>query len=83
MQLVFEHALRIRVKAETAKTSHDAASGTSSEKASANLAGKINTLLTVDRNNIGQALDVMLLLVLVPIQVIGSVVFLYQVFGWR
>ncbi|KAF7368881.1 ATP-binding cassette transporter [Mycena venus] len=81
MQLVFEHALRIRVKAETAKTPHDAASGTSSDKASANLAGKINTLLTVDRNNIGQALDAMLL-VLVPIQVVGSVVFLYQLFGW-
>jgi hypothetical protein len=80
LQLVFEHALRIRVKAETVNKG-DAA--TASGKAGANLVGKINTLITVDRNNIGEARNVLFIVVLVPIQVIGSVVFLYQVLGWR
>lgn len=81
MQLVFEHALRIRVKAETADK--DATSKTSSDKAGANLLGKINNLLTVDQNNIGEARNVLFIVILVPIQVIGSIVFLYQVLGWR
>ncbi|KAJ7916159.1 multidrug resistance-associated ABC transporter [Mycena leptocephala] len=80
MQLVFEHALRIRVKAETADK--DATSKTSSDKAGANLLGKINNLLTVDQNNIGEARNVLFIVILVPIQVIGSIVFLYQVLGW-
>ncbi|KAF8218227.1 hypothetical protein K438DRAFT_1925383 [Mycena galopus ATCC 62051] len=81
MELVFEHALRIRVKAETVDKD-DAASKPASEKASANLVGKINNLLTVDRNNINEARNVLFVVVLVPIQVIGSVIFLYQVLGW-
>jgi hypothetical protein len=81
LQLVFEHALRIRVKAETVNKGDAAA--TASGKAGANLVGKINTLITVDRNNIGEARNVLFIVVLVPIQVIGSVVFLYQVLGWR
>ncbi|KAF7368865.1 ATP-binding cassette transporter [Mycena venus] len=81
MQLVFEHALRIRVKAETAEKD-DTTPKTASQKASANLVGRINTLLTVDRTNIGEARNVLFLVVMVPIQVIGSVVFLYQVLGW-
>ncbi|KAJ7837802.1 hypothetical protein B0H14DRAFT_2449202 [Mycena olivaceomarginata] len=80
LQLVFEHALRIRVKAETVNKGDAAA--TASGKAGANLVGKINTLITVDRNNIGEARNVLFIVVLVPIQVIGSVVFLYQVLGW-
>ncbi|KAJ6564563.1 P-loop containing nucleoside triphosphate hydrolase protein [Mycena capillaripes] len=81
MQLVFEHALRIRVKAETADKG-DSAPDTPAEKASANLHGKINNLLTVDRNNIGEARNVLFIVILVPIQVIGSIVFLYEVLGW-
>ncbi|KAJ7670138.1 P-loop containing nucleoside triphosphate hydrolase protein, partial [Mycena polygramma] len=77
MELVFEHALRIRVKATTADKS-----GSDKKKAGANLQGRINTLLTVDRNNIGQSRNVLFLFVLVPIQVIGSVVLLYKVLGW-
>ncbi|KAJ7198849.1 P-loop containing nucleoside triphosphate hydrolase protein, partial [Mycena pura] len=78
-QLVFEHALRIRVKAETADKGKNVAS---SETASANLTGKINTLVTVDLGNINEARNVLFIVVLVPIQVIGSVIFLYQVLGW-
>ncbi|KAJ7061977.1 hypothetical protein C8F01DRAFT_986919, partial [Mycena amicta] len=84
-QLVFEHALRIRVKAETAaeksadETSESANANTA---ANANLLGQINTLVTVDLTNINEARNILFLLVLVPIQVIGSIVFLYQVLGW-
>ncbi|KAJ7049448.1 hypothetical protein C8F01DRAFT_1352344 [Mycena amicta] len=84
-QLVFEHALRIRVKAETAaeksadETSEAANTNTA---ANANLLGRINTLVTVDLTNINEARNILFLLVLVPIQVIGSIVFLYQVLGW-
>ncbi|KAJ7449230.1 hypothetical protein FB451DRAFT_754458 [Mycena latifolia] len=79
-QLVFEHALRIRVKADPADKGDDATK-TSSEK-SANLLGRINNLVTVDLGNINEARNVLFIVVLVPIQVIGSVVFLYQVLGW-
>ncbi|KAJ7062926.1 P-loop containing nucleoside triphosphate hydrolase protein, partial [Mycena amicta] len=82
-QLVFEHALRIRVKAETGqKPSDDKESKSSDKEASANLMGRINTLVTVDLLNINEARNILFLFVLVPIQVIGSIVFLYQVLGW-
>ncbi|KAJ7081163.1 multidrug resistance-associated ABC transporter [Mycena belliarum] len=83
MQLVFEHALRIRVQAETAMRSRDHPLQTPPRKEKANLRGKINTLLTVDRNNISEASNVLIALVLVPIQIIGSIVFLYLVLDWR
>jgi hypothetical protein len=48
-ELVFEHALRIQLQAETA--SKDATVKESSAKAAqTNLVGKINTLVTVDRS---------------------------------
>ncbi|KAJ7642966.1 P-loop containing nucleoside triphosphate hydrolase protein [Mycena polygramma] len=82
MQLVFEHALRIRVQAETTRQGGDHPLQVPPRKAGANLRGKINTLLTVDRNNISEACNVLVLLVLVPIQIIGSIVFLYEVLDW-
>ncbi|KAJ7149302.1 P-loop containing nucleoside triphosphate hydrolase protein [Mycena crocata] len=82
MQLVFEHALRIRVKAEMGGKGGESGPQTSSKKTSANLRGKINTMLTVDRNNISEACNVLVVIVLVPIQVMGSIVFLYKVLDW-
>ncbi|KAJ6461033.1 multidrug resistance-associated ABC transporter [Mycena sanguinolenta] len=76
MQLVFEHALRIRVNAGGPEN------GPETAKINTNLVGKINNLLSVDRENIGEARNVLFIVILVPIQVIGSVVFLYQVLGW-
>lgn len=81
-ELIFEHALRIRVKAETAEKS-EIATKTSSERVNANLLGKINTLVTVDLSKINEMRNVLFLFVLVPIQLVGCVVFLYQVLGWR
>ncbi|KAJ7720271.1 hypothetical protein DFH07DRAFT_760895 [Mycena maculata] len=80
-QLVFEHALRIRVKTET-QDKGDATTKTPSEKASANLLGKINNLCTIDLGRINETRNILFLVVLVPIQVIGSIIFLYQILGW-
>ncbi|KAF7377837.1 hypothetical protein MSAN_00207200 [Mycena sanguinolenta] len=79
MQLVFEHALRIRVNAGIVDK-HDVTLET--EKTNAKLVGKINNLLAIDRENVGEARNVLFIAILVPIQVIGSIVFLYQVLGW-
>ncbi|KAJ7497652.1 hypothetical protein FB451DRAFT_240230 [Mycena latifolia] len=82
-QLVFEHALRIRVKAETGeKGKADPSAKVLSKKASANLLGKITNLVTVDLGAINEARNGLFLVILVPIQIIGCVVFLYQVLGW-
>ncbi|KAJ7035141.1 P-loop containing nucleoside triphosphate hydrolase protein [Mycena alexandri] len=78
-QLVFEHALRIRVKAETADKT-DAATKPSSQ--TVNVLGKINNLVTTDLNNINEARNILFIVVLVPIQIIGCIVFLYEVLGW-
>ncbi|CAK5281371.1 unnamed protein product, partial [Mycena citricolor] len=77
-ELVFEHALRIRVKAEAQSEGTDG----SPQKGQSNLVGKINTLVAADLNNINEARNIMFILVLVPIQVVGSVMFLYQILGW-
>ncbi|KAJ7323675.1 hypothetical protein DFH08DRAFT_917047 [Mycena albidolilacea] len=80
-ELIFEHALRIQLQAETA--SKDATVKESSAKAAqTNLVGKINTLVTVDREAITDARNILFLVTIVPIQVIGSAVFLYRVLGW-
>ncbi|KAJ7141437.1 hypothetical protein C8R44DRAFT_763446 [Mycena epipterygia] len=85
-QLVFEHALRIRVKAETGdKAKADGKADAAKEpstKASANLLGKITNLVTTDLSHINEARNVLFLVILVPVQVLGSIVFLYQVLGW-
>ncbi|KAF7377873.1 ATP-binding cassette transporter [Mycena sanguinolenta] len=79
MQLVFEHALRIRVNAGSTEKGN---TSPETEEIKPNLVGKINNLLTIDRENIGEARNVLFIVILVPIQIIGSVVFLYQVLGW-
>ncbi|KAJ7729547.1 hypothetical protein DFH07DRAFT_850204 [Mycena maculata] len=76
-QLVFEHALRIRMKAETGEKK-DA----SSEKKADNLLGKMTNLVTTDLNSINEARNFLFLVILVPVQIIGSIIFLYQVLSW-
>ncbi|KAK0192591.1 hypothetical protein F5146DRAFT_1102469 [Armillaria mellea] len=89
-QLVFEHALRIRAKAETENTpeeanedlqnSADAELGQHSE--GKNLIGRINNLVTTDLKNITDARGFVQLLVYTPLQLILCVVFLYVILGW-
>ncbi|KAJ7101009.1 hypothetical protein C8R43DRAFT_1141277 [Mycena crocata] len=139
-QLVFEHALRIRVKAESAEkaptssgastpqdrsaspTEQEESSGdetinadtvsrdetlqassasiksTTSSKAkgkgkdtkeeseesasASNLVGKITNLVTTDLGNITESRDFLFILLLIPMEIILCVVFLYQVLGW-
>ncbi|KAJ6521925.1 P-loop containing nucleoside triphosphate hydrolase protein [Mycena vulgaris] len=62
-QLVFEHALRIRVKAETGEKG--TADAVADKKASANLLGKITNLVTVDLGAINEAKNGLFLVILV------------------
>ncbi|KAJ7931118.1 P-loop containing nucleoside triphosphate hydrolase protein [Mycena leptocephala] len=56
-QLVFEHALRIRVKSETGgKGQVNAVASGRSKKASANLHGKMTNLVTTDLTHINEAI---------------------------
>ncbi|KAJ6574743.1 P-loop containing nucleoside triphosphate hydrolase protein [Mycena capillaripes] len=143
-QLVFEHALRIRVKAETAEkasssgtstpadseapspieqegsngsgdetvisadadtvsrdetlqaSSSSIKSTTSSKKGkgkevkeepvespdASNLVGKITNLVTTDLGNITDSRDFLFLFLLIPLEIILCVIFLYKVLGW-
>ncbi|KAJ7272088.1 hypothetical protein B0H12DRAFT_1200283 [Mycena haematopus] len=60
-QLVFEHALRIRVKSETGDKDKDAAANGPSKKGSANLLGKMTNLVTTDLGHISEARIILLL----------------------
>ncbi|KAJ7088646.1 P-loop containing nucleoside triphosphate hydrolase protein [Mycena epipterygia] len=75
-ELLFEHSLRIRVKAETSGTSVDA------ETKSSNLAGRLTNLATTDLRNIVDAREFVLFLVYIPVQITLCVAFLYVVLGW-
>lgn len=48
-----------------------------------NLIGKINTLATVDVDRIGDGKDFLMVVLLVPIELTTSMIFLYVVLGWR
>ncbi|KAJ7187905.1 P-loop containing nucleoside triphosphate hydrolase protein, partial [Mycena filopes] len=74
-ELVFEHAMRIRVKAET-EDKKDAGGP------STNLLGKMTNLVTSDLGHVNEARNMLLLLIVVPVQITGAIVFLYQVLGW-
>ncbi|KAJ7045853.1 hypothetical protein C8F04DRAFT_1066426 [Mycena alexandri] len=79
-QLVFEHGLRIRVKSETEDKKK--ASEPSKKNGTKNLLGKMTNLVTSDLARINEARNMLLVLILVPIQIVGAIVFLYQVLGW-
>lgn len=80
-QLVFEHALKMRVKAETSPTK---TSSTKDEgKKSTHLVGKMTNLVTADLNDLAEGKDFPLLLVYPPIYAVGCTWFLYKILGWR
>ena len=129
-ELIFEHGLRIRLKAEVSgespsipgtgtqtpvgepspsnastvvDNSSTAAEGSDGEpsdvakwkakeepakpmeqpKEKDNLVGKINTLATVDVDRIADGRDFLMVLLLVPLELTTSMIFLYVVLGWR
>ncbi|KAF5313867.1 hypothetical protein D9619_013092 [Psilocybe cf. subviscida] len=85
-QLVLEHGLRLRVKADTSNESSSSTKDedvSKEEKVQDNIAGKINTLVTVDLDNIIGAKDCIMLFVQVPLELTLAGIFLYNVLGWR
>lgn len=48
----------------------------------ANLVGKINNLMSIDLENVVGGRNILFLL-WVPLQIVITVVFLYQLLGWR
>ncbi|KAF9013105.1 hypothetical protein BDQ17DRAFT_1342742 [Cyathus striatus] len=92
-QLVFEHSLRIRVKAETsgAELATDASqsedTGTQGEVQQVakkevprtdNLVGKLNNLVTSDMSSLYGAKDFLLVVLYVPLQIAAGIFFLYK-----
>jgi hypothetical protein len=92
-QLLFEHSLKIRLKAEAAAESEETTKtpsetiGTGKDEPkkadTKNLLGKINNLVTTDLTNLGQGKDVLRLAIIVPLQLALSMWFLYTILGWR
>lgn len=88
-QLIFEHALRIRVKNTPAATgtSKPGAQGPTisgkKKKAKGSLEGRLNNLISSDLNAVTSARDFTLWFVYGPLQVILCFVFLYAILGWR
>lgn len=76
-QLVFEHALKMRVKAEPSPTK--SLSTKDEGKKSIHLVGKMTNLVTADLSG----RDFPLVLVYFPIHVVGCTLFLYKILGWR
>ncbi|KIK53742.1 hypothetical protein GYMLUDRAFT_178425, partial [Collybiopsis luxurians FD-317 M1] len=74
-QLVFEHALRIRVKAESSSNSEKG-------KQSSNLIGRINNLVTTDLAVINDARNCIALISEIPFLLVFYAVFLYTILGW-
>ena len=53
------------------------------ETKGSNLVGKINNLMSTDLENMVEGRDFLLILVYAPVQIVGSIIFLYQILGWR
>ncbi|KAJ3527518.1 hypothetical protein NMY22_g9759 [Coprinellus aureogranulatus] len=89
-QLVFDYSLKVRVKAESSeKDASDsgvlgegAGGGRQKAKNSSSFIGKLNNLVTIDLNNIGNARDLVILFWVTPLQMVGCTVFLYFLLGW-
>ncbi|KAH9851409.1 multidrug resistance-associated ABC transporter [Lenzites betulinus] len=91
-ELLFQHALRIRVKSETAMdggdddkdASNGSAEQTAGEKTKNNfLVGRLNNLITSDLANITEGnKQALILLVEAPVQMGVAIAFMYSVLGW-
>ncbi|EKM51019.1 uncharacterized protein PHACADRAFT_177708 [Phanerochaete carnosa HHB-10118-sp] len=93
--LIFDHALRLRVKADAeakpeqeqppATTRSDSQGQAGKAKqggTSGNIVGKIMTMATSDLNNITDGRNFLTLVLAVPAEVILSICFLYALLGW-
>ncbi|KAJ6606137.1 P-loop containing nucleoside triphosphate hydrolase protein [Mycena vulgaris] len=86
-ELIFEHSLRVRVKAETSEldpsgNGPSATPSTPEPTKGRNLVGKINNLATTDLQNIVTAGECLPQLLIYLLQCCLGVWFLYEVLGW-
>ncbi|KAI0351013.1 multidrug resistance-associated ABC transporter [Trametes cingulata] len=96
-ELLFTHALRIRVKSETSSSSSardespsaaagtsDAAPATTAEAPKNDvLVGKLNNLITSDLDNITDGNKQLLLAIIqVPLKIAVAIAFMYSILGW-
>ncbi|VDB86203.1 unnamed protein product [Peniophora sp. CBMAI 1063] len=75
-QLIFENALRMRVKSEPASSSPI---GTNKND---DLSGKLNNLVTSDLQNVVNGRDFLVVVIFTPTTVAISLYFLYGILGW-
>ena len=80
-QLVFEHALKMRIKAEPASAAN--VSTKDEGKKSTHLVGRMTNLVTTDLSDLTDGRDFPLTLVSFPIHLVGCTWFLYKILGWR
>ncbi|KAI1792393.1 P-loop containing nucleoside triphosphate hydrolase protein [Ganoderma leucocontextum] len=79
-ELLFEHALRIRVKSETTQAEDHADTAADMQS---NLVGRLNNLVSSDLQNVEQGNKIWLqLFVKVPILVAANIAFVYGVLGY-
>ncbi|KZV63091.1 P-loop containing nucleoside triphosphate hydrolase protein [Peniophora sp. CONT] len=93
-QLVFEHALRMRLTAETDDSEQNdegeggaQSLGSDSNKGAGkrdgrNLTGRINNLVATDTSNITAGRDFLFLVLYSPLQCAVAIYFLYTLLGW-
>ncbi|VDB84814.1 unnamed protein product [Peniophora sp. CBMAI 1063] len=85
-QLIFEHALRMRMKAETDDAARQGeeveGSGGAKKSDNSNLTGRINNLVATDTTNITDGRDFLFLILYSPLQCAVAIYFLYTLLGW-
>ncbi|KAI0633842.1 multidrug resistance-associated ABC transporter [Trametes polyzona] len=84
--LLFQHALRIRIKSETSSDEGaDTSGGTAATVAPKSdfLVGKLNNLITTDLANVTEGnKQWLILLIQSPVQIVIAIAFMYSVLGW-
>jgi hypothetical protein len=78
-QLLLEHALRMRVKADV----DSSGSEDSKEMKDVNLTGKLNNLVTSDMVNLGGFREMVNVLFQGPLSLTVGTLILYSILGWR
>ncbi|KAI0767285.1 P-loop containing nucleoside triphosphate hydrolase protein [Fomes fomentarius] len=88
-ELLFQHALRIRMKYETSHSADDpsleagAAISDDVQDGEGHLVGRMNNLITSDLENVKNGNKFWLqLFVKVPVLILSSIVFVYSILGW-
>jgi hypothetical protein len=79
-QMTFERALRMRITVNASGSAQDVPKKNPGTK---DLAGRLNTLVTADMQNIMAGGQVIYMTTYIPVQIAVSVWFLYAVLGWR